>query len=102
MVPAVLGFDAIPVSTTGIGHNWSNESCFTFMLLPLYHRLSGLVVQSTRYWSGKINQNIWDARDALLCVVKANRFLGHFVATAGDSWVSGSYDEAFQKYATLN
>jgi hypothetical protein len=55
MMPVVLGFYATPVSATGIGHNWSNESCFTFMLLPPDHRLSGLVVQSTRYSSGKIN-----------------------------------------------
>jgi hypothetical protein len=102
LVPAVVGFDVTPVSATGIGHNWSNESCFTFMLLPLDHRLSGLVVQPTRYSSGKINQNIRDARDVLLRVIKANRFLSRFVATNGDSGMNGSHDAAFQKYATLN
>jgi hypothetical protein len=72
------------------------------MLLPLDHRLPGLVVQSTTYSSGKINQNSRDARDVLLRVIKANRFLCHFVATDGDNGVNGCHDAAFQKYAALN
>jgi hypothetical protein len=61
-----------------------------------------MVVQSTRYPSGKINQNIWDACDVSLRVITANRFLCHYVATDGDSWANGSQDAAFQKDATLN
>jgi hypothetical protein len=72
------------------------------MLLPLDHRLPGLVVQSTRYSSGKINQNIRDVSDVLPGVIKANRFLCHFVAADGDSAMNGSHNAAFQKYATLN
>jgi hypothetical protein len=102
MVPAVLGVDATPVSATGIDHNWSNESCLTFILLPVDHRLPGLPVQSTRYSSSEINQNIRDAHDVLLQVIKASRFLCHFVATDGDSGVNESHDAAFQKYANLN
>jgi hypothetical protein len=97
-VPANLAFGITPVNSRGVGSNWVQGSCFTFILLPLDHRHKICVLHSTRHKDGHIDDQIRLLRDKLLRVAKANHFLCHFVGTDGDNGVDGAHTEAFEKY----
>jgi hypothetical protein len=101
MVPAALAFDSTPVSSAGVNRPWKTGSNFTFMLLPLDHRLPDAVLKSVKHPPGHINLGIRDLRDELLEIMKQNGFLCHFIATDGDNGVKGSHKAAFEKYAGL-
>ena len=56
LIPCALAFDAAVVSSTGFSKEpTSAGSCFSFLLLPLDHRLPSLLIRSLRYKNGHIN-----------------------------------------------
>jgi hypothetical protein len=85
IVPVILAFDVTRVSSSTIKGSWTAGTCFTFILLPLNHRHSDLVVSSVWHKHCHINQGVRDLRDTLLRVMQAAWFLCYFIATSGDN-----------------
>jgi hypothetical protein len=91
----------MPVNSTDVNQPWKTGSNFTFMLLPVDHRLPDPVLKSVKHPQGHIDLSIRDLRDEPLGIMKQNGFLCHFIVTDGDNGVEGSYKAAFEKYAGL-
>jgi hypothetical protein len=95
-----LAFDATSASQTGIKvKNKFSENSFAFMMLPLSHIWPDLLIHSIPHASGRIDDEIRGIRDKLCEVMGANGFSSTFVATDGDTGVSGAHHQAFSLYS---
>jgi hypothetical protein len=92
VVPCVMAFDAAAVSATGLATEGNSPgNVFAFMLLPLDHRLPDLLVKSIRWPTGRMDADIRAKKDELVDVLHQNGCECHFVATDGDSGMSGCH-----------
>jgi hypothetical protein len=102
LLPCMLAFDATLVSSTGIKFSTLKPaSCFAFLMLPLGHRLHGMLIRSIWHKTGRIDQGIRDRPDALTGVLTENNFKVGFVATDEDNGVDGRHREVYELYARL-
>jgi hypothetical protein len=67
---AALAFDAIPVSSTGIGQPWIRGSHFTFIFLLVDDRYPNLSIHLIWHQNSKTCQEIQERRDMLLRIMK--------------------------------
>jgi hypothetical protein len=69
-VNRTLAFDATSVSSTGVLQNESRgQSCFVFMILPLDHRLSDLLIRSIPPITGRIDSQVLRIKSDLVHIL---------------------------------
>jgi hypothetical protein len=71
--------------------------CFTFMMLPLNHDLPNLVIRSTPYQNGKIDDFFLTERNHLTQVLTATNFVVLDVATDGDPAMNPAHLQFFER-----
>jgi hypothetical protein len=99
-VLCTLAFDATSVTATGLPRKETDAgSSFAFLMLPLDHRYSNLLVRSIVRQNGKITDDIIFMKDELFRTLYECGFSCMFIATDGDNKMDAIHETMFRGYA---
>jgi hypothetical protein len=98
IMPSTLAFDATSVSNTGIPTKKKLQSCFSSVLLPLFHRCPDLLVHSMPHGSGRIDEQVLGIKDKLVQILANCGFSPNFIASDGDNGIFFLHENAFNLY----
>jgi hypothetical protein len=98
IMPSTIAFDATSVSDTGIPSRKGLQNCFSFVLLPLYYYCPDLLLHSISHGTGRIDDQVLQAKDILIEIVGRCGFSPNFIATDGDNGIYIFHTRAFESY----